>query len=117
MLFVVALGALGVSSCRSELSLARRLCGDIRPGVPRADAERHLAELHPHDLGGRLLGPGGPRTSYDYGLRGSLVSWECEVEIDATDHVTRTRFSPWLVIDLHGRWDDRASDWIERHWL
>ena len=116
-LCIVALGVLGVHGCRSELDGAARACSDIRRGVLRADAARQLDDFHVADLGGRLAGPGGPRLSYDYGVRGTFVSWECEIDVDPADRVMGTRLRSWLVMDFHGTWDDRAHDWIERHWL
>jgi hypothetical protein len=117
LLFVITIGALGAHGCRSELQRAREVCGHVRPGIPLLDAEHDLDGLGASYLGGRLIRPGGPNTSYQYGRRGSVVSWECELEIDTTDHVTGTSFTAWLVMDFHGTWDDRASLWIERHWL
>jgi hypothetical protein len=33
----------------------------------------------------------------DVGQRGTLVSWQCELSLDATARATGTGFSPWIV--------------------
>lgn len=102
---------------RVRLAHAREICASIRPGTPRADVDAVLA----HELGATVLGYAGTvlahAPSVDLGRRGAIVSWECEVELDAHDTATQASFVWWISADFHGSWDDRLRDFVEENLL
>jgi hypothetical protein len=110
---VLALLSAGWMVSSLALSSAQRSCAAVPVGMARSDVETLLED----DAGARLLGSGGPSgapiSSLELGVRGALVSWSCQVGVDAEGRATGTHFHSWLVPDAHGSWDDRLRVWIE----
>lgn len=93
---------------------ARSECARIAPGTHVDDAEDALDR----ELGASRTGSGGPTggplSEVDVGDRGTLVSWQCELSLDATGHVTSTRFVPWITPALPGPVDRTLDAMLPR---
>lgn len=117
LFFGLAAGALcigsGLGLSSMELSSAERVCASVPIGMPRADVEARLAS----ELDARLNGSGGPAGGpiayVELGERGELVSWSCQVSLDAMGNTTGSRFHSWVVPDFHGGWDEPITAILE----
>jgi hypothetical protein len=85
-----------------ELSAVERGCMAVPVGMARADVESLLVR----DLNARMLGSGGPTggpvTAIELGDRGEVISWSCQVLLDADGNATRSHFHSWVVPTIDG---------------
>lgn len=85
-----------------ELSAVERGCMEVPVGMARADVESLLIR----DLNARRLGfggpSGGPVTAIELGDRGEVISWSCQVLLDADGNATRSHFHSWVVPSIEG---------------
>ncbi len=96
-------GLSGFGLTSMELSAAERVCVGVPAGMPRHEVEALLA----HELDARLNGYGGPTggpvSAIELGQRGELVSWSCQVLLDAEGNATRSHVHSWVVPVLPAR--------------
>lgn len=94
---LVAIAGAGWLLVRLSLEPAREECARVASGTDVHDVESTFAR----ELDARRTGYGGPTggpiAEVDVGVRGGLVSWECELTLAPDGRVTGTHFVPWIT--------------------